>query len=155
MKSAHNVAQKVPFDGAHDVATKAARGAQQQSEHELSPDDFVHEPPLGHEPESEFRPRRSNVGLYVLAMLLSGAAAGLGIYAWQLVSEKEQLKSDVAKLEQVRDETQARVAQLVQQNDESQARSVQSDADREQLRTALSAANIQLEQLQAVSDATK
>ena len=155
MKSAHNVARNVAPSVAHDVATKAAPSAQHQSEHELSPDDFVHEPPLGHEPESEFRPRRSNVGLYVLAMLLSGAAAGLGIYAWQLVNEKEQLKSDVAKLEQVRDETQARVAQLVQQNDENQARSAQSDAEREQLRTALATANTQLEQLQAVSEATQ
>ena len=144
MKSAHSVAK----NAAHDVA-------QQPSEHELSQDDFVHEPPLVHEPESEFRPRRSNLGLYVLSMLLSGAAAGLGIYAWQLVNEKDQLKSDVAKLEHVRDETQARVAQLVAQNDESQARSVQSDAEREQLRTALAAANTQLEQLQAYSAATK
>ena len=149
MKSAYNRAQSVPHDARQSVA-------EEQSEHELSPDDFVPEPPLGHDPESEFRTaRRSNLGLFVLAMLLSGAAAGLGIYAWQLVNEKEQLKSDVAKLEQVRDETQARVAQLVQQSDADKARSAQSDTEREQLRGALATANSQLEQLQAYSDVTK
>ena len=132
---------------AHDVA-------HQQSEHELSPDDLM--PLQQAAPESELRPaRRSNLGLYGLAMLLSGAAGGLGIYAWQLVNEKEQLKSDVAKLEQVRDEKQARVTQLVQQKGEQEARSAQADAEREQLRTALTASNAQLEQLQAFSNATK
>lgn len=102
------------------------------------------------------RPRpRSAVGLFVLAMLLSGVAAGLGIYAWTLVSEKRQLKSDVAKLEQVRDEAQVRVAQLVEQNGQEQARSAQVDSEREQLRTALAAANAQLEQLQAQSQASQ
>ena len=149
MKSAHMRAQSV----AHNARQSVGR---EPSEHELSPEDFVPEPPLGQEPDSELRRApRSNVGLFVLAMLLSGAAAGLGIYAWQLVNEKEQLKSDVAKLEQVRDETQARVAQLVQQKDADQARSAQSDAEREQLRGALATANSQLEQLQAVSAATK
>jgi chemotaxis protein MotB len=137
MKSAHNVAH-------------------QQSEHELSPDEFSLEPTPQEPPESELRAvRRSNRGLYVLAMLLSGAAAGLGIYAWQLVNEKEQLKSDVTRLVQVRDETQAQVAKLVQQNGEQEARSVQADSEREQLRAALGVASAQLEQLQAVSDATK
>jgi hypothetical protein len=68
MKSAHNVAH-------------------QQSEHELSPDDFEIEP-MQEPPESDLRTaRRSNRALYVLAMLLSGDAAGLGIYAWVLVNE--------------------------------------------------------------------
>jgi chemotaxis protein MotB len=106
------------------------------------------------EPEPETRAlRRRGVGLFVLAMLLSGIAAGLGIYAWQLVSEKQQLKSDVAKLEQVRDEAQGRVAQLVQQNGQEQARSAQADVEREQLRTALAATAAQLEQIQAASQA--
>ena len=116
MKSAHNVAH-------------------QHSEHELSPDDFEPEPMAGEEPRSQLvAGRRSNLGLYALALLLSGAAAGLGAYAWQLMNEKAQLKSDVARLEQVRDETQARVAQLVQQNGEQEARSLQADSEREQLR---------------------
>jgi chemotaxis protein MotB len=137
MKSAHNVAP-------------------QQSEHELLPDDFEPESSAPQEPGSELRrTQRSNLGLYILAMVLSGAAAGLGIYAWQLVKEKEQLRSDVASLEQVRDETRARVEQLVQQSGEQQARSAQSDVEREQLRTALAAAAGQLEQLQAASNATK
>ena len=134
----------------------AHKVAQQQSEHELSPDDFEPEQLEHEQPESELRTaRRSNLGLYVLATLLSGAAGGLGIYAWQLLSEKEQLKSDVAQLTVARDETQARVAQLVQQNDEREARTVLADAEREQLRTALAGANTQLEQLQAFSAATQ
>jgi chemotaxis protein MotB len=135
MKSAHNVAQR-------------------EAEHELSPDDF--QPMDQAQPESELRAaRRSSLGLYVLAALLSGAAAGLGIYAWLLVNEKDQLKSDVLELEQVRDETQARVALLVQQTGEQEARSAQADTEREQLRAALAAQSTQLEQLQAVSLATK
>jgi chemotaxis protein MotB len=114
------------------------------------------EPELVEEAEAEPRSRRrSTVGLFVLAMLLSGVATGLGIYAWTLVSEKRQLKSDVAKLEQVRDEAQVRVAQLVEQNGQEQARTAQADGEREQLRTALAAANAQLEQLSAVSQATR
>lgn len=114
------------------------------------------EPELLEEADAEPRSRpRSAVGLFVLAMLLSGAAAGLGIYAWQLVNEKRQLKNDVAKLEQVRDEAQVRVAQLVEQNGKEQARTAQADSEREQLRTALAAANTQLEQLSAATAATR
>jgi chemotaxis protein MotB len=137
MNSAHNVAQK-------------------QSEHELSPDDFELDPERHEQPESELRAaRRSSLGLYVLALLLSGAAAGLGIYAWQLVNEKETLLDNVSKLEQVRDEASARVAQLVQQTGEQEIRSVQADTEREQLRAALAAQSRQLEQLEASSLATK
>jgi chemotaxis protein MotB len=114
------------------------------------------EPELLEGTEAEPRSRRrSGVGLFVLAMLLSGVAAGLGIYAWQLVNEKQQLKTDVAKLEQVRDEAQVRVAQLVEQSGQEQARMAQADSEREQLRTALAAANAQLEQLSAVTAATR
>jgi chemotaxis protein MotB len=114
------------------------------------------EPELVEDADTEPRSRpRSALGLFVLAMLLSGVAAGLGIYAWTLVSEKRQLKNDVAQLEQVRDEAQVRVAQLVEQNGQEQARVAQADSEREQLRTALAAANTQLEQLSAVSQATR
>jgi chemotaxis protein MotB len=114
------------------------------------------EPELAEEPEPEPRSRRrSSAGLFVVAMLLSGVAAGLGVYAWQLVNEKRQLKDDVAKLEQVRDEAQVRVAQLVEQNGQEQARAAQADSEREQLRAALAAANTQLEQLSAASEATR
>ncbi len=125
------------------------KSAQNVSYEEIEPE-LVDE--AGAEPRS--RPR-STVGLFVLAMLLSGVAAGLGIYAWTLVSEKRQLKSDVAKLEQVRDEAQVRVAQLVEQNGQEQARTAQADGEREQLRTALAAANSQLEQLSAATAATR
>jgi chemotaxis protein MotB len=136
MKSTHNVAQR-------------------EAEHELSPDDFELEP-MQQQPESELRTaRRSSLGLYVLAALLSSTAAGLGIYAWQLVNEKDQLKSDVLELEQVRDETQARVALLVQQTGEQEVRSAQADTERAELRAALAAQSAQLEQLQASSLATK
>lgn len=130
--------------------------AQQQSVPELSPDDFELEQARQESPESELRPaRRGSLGLYALAVLLSGAAAGLGIYAWRLVNEQELLKNDVRELTQVRDQTQARVAQLVQESGEREARSAQADIEREQLRGALTAANAQLEQLQATSHATQ
>ncbi len=110
------------------------------------------EPAPREEPESGRRALgRSGAGLFVLAMLLSGIAAGLGVYAWQLVNEKQQLKNDVAKLEQVRDETQGRVARLEQQSLEEQARVAQQSSEQEQLRTALVAATAELERLQAVS----
>ena len=110
------------------------------------------EPEPGEDTESGPRALgRSGAGLFVLAMLLCGLAAGLGVYAWQLVNEKQQLKSDVAKLEQVRDETAGRVAQLVQQNLEEQARVAQQGTERDQLRTALATATAELERLQAVS----
>lgn len=106
------------------------------------------------EPRSHSRPR-SSAGLFVLAMLLSGVAAGLGVYAWQLVSEKQQLKEDVAKLEQVRDEAQGRVALLVEQNDQQQARSAEADKERERLQAELALASVQLDRMQAASEATK
>lgn len=106
------------------------------------------------EPRSRSRPR-SSAGLFVLAMLLSGVAAGLGVYAWQLVNEKQQLKEDVAKLEQVRDEAQGRVALLVEQNDQQQARSAEADKERERLQAELALASVQLERMQAASEATK
>lgn len=110
------------------------------------------------EPMDDVEPRsrpRSSAGLFVLAMLLSGVAAGLGVYAWLLVNEKQQLQDDVAKLEQVRDEAEVRVAQLVEQNGEAQARTAQADSEREQLRQDLAAANAQLEQLQAATQASR
>ena len=106
------------------------------------------------EPRSRSRPR-SSAGLFVLAMLLSGVAAGLGVYAWQLVNEKQQLKEDVAKLEQVRDEAQGRVALLVEQNDQQQARSAEADKERERLQAELAPASVQLDRMQAASEATK
>lgn len=106
------------------------------------------------EPRSRSRPR-SSAGLFVLAMLLSGVAAGLGVYAWQLVNEKQQLKEDVAKLEQVRDEAQGRVALLVEQNDQQQARSAEADKERERLQAELALASVQLDRMQAASEATK
>lgn len=131
----------------------AHKVAHDESEHELAPDDFELEPQA---PGSELRSgRRSNLGLYALATLLCAVAGGLGIYAWQLLNEKDQLKGDVAKLEQVRDETQARATQLAERKDELEARVVQADGEREQLRTALATVSAQLEQLQASSNATE
>jgi chemotaxis protein MotB len=108
------------------------------------------------EPENDITPRsRSNAGLYILAVLLSGAALGLGGYAWQLWSETEKLKTDVAGLEQVKQEAQQRVAQLVQENGEQKKTSEQTAGERDELKAALAAATLklaELQDLQAASD---
>lgn len=135
MKSAHDVAHEPP---------------------ELSPEDLELEAEPLAPPGSELRPsRRSGLGLYVLAVLLCGAAAGFGVYAWRLVNEKAQLESDVTQLEQVRDQTRARVAELVRESGEHAATSARAEVEREQLRAALATAHAQLEQLQAFSLASK
>ena len=106
------------------------------------------------EPDDEPRPsRRSNVGVYVFAILLSLAAVGLGAYAWQLVSETEKLKGDVAGLEQVRQETQRRVALLTQKNGEQEKRSQETTSERDQLKEALAAATARLTELEDASAA--
>jgi Tfp pilus assembly protein PilO len=79
--------------------------------------------------------------LYVFAILLSIAAVGVGGYAWQLLSETEKLKSDVAGLEQVKNETQARVALLVQQSGEQQKQAAATTSERDELKAALAAAS--------------
>ena len=113
------------------------------------PDEF-----LQLEPESDLQPlRRSNVGVYVFAILLSIAAVGLGAYAWQLLSETEKLKGDVAGLEQVRQETQQRVALLIQKNSEQEKRGQETTSERDQLKEALAAATTRLTELEDASAA--
>jgi chemotaxis protein MotB len=113
------------------------------------PDEF-----LQLEPESDQQPlRRSNVGVYVFAILLSIAAVGLGAYAWQLLSETEKLKGDVAGLEQVRQETQQRVAVLLQKNSEQEKRGQETSSERDQLKEALAAATARLTELEDASAA--
>jgi chemotaxis protein MotB len=106
------------------------------------------------EPESDLQPlRRSNVGVYVFAILLSLAAVGLGAYAWQLLRETEKLKGDVAGLEQVRQETQARVALLLQKNGEQEKQKQETQSERDQLKEALAAAGARLAELEDASAA--
>jgi chemotaxis protein MotB len=113
------------------------------------PDEF-----LQLEPESDQRPlRRSSVGIYVFAVLLSVAAVGIGAYAWQLLNETEKLKGDVAGLEQVRQETQQRVAQLIEKNGEQEKLAALTTSERDQLREALAAATARLTELQDASAA--
>lgn len=117
----------------------------QELEPELAPDD----------PESELRPRRgSGAAVYIAAIVLSAVAVALGVYAWQLVSEKQQLKQDLAGLEHVRAEARERVAQLVERNAEEQVRSAQAGGERDQLQAELAAATARLQELQAVSAAS-
>jgi len=108
------------------------------------------------EPESDLRPRRRpGAGVFVLSILLSGVAIGLGGYAWQLLNQKQKLESDVAGLVQVKQAAEQRVAQLVQENGQEQARSSQATSERDQLQSALAAANAELLELQAYRTASK
>lgn len=108
------------------------------------------------EPENDVTPRsRSNAGVYVLAVLLSVAAVGLGGYAWQLWTETEKLKTDVAGLEQVKNEAQQRVAQLVQENGEQKKTSEQTAGERDELKAALAAATLKLAELQDLQAASE
>jgi chemotaxis protein MotB len=113
------------------------------------PDEF-----LQIEPESDERSRRSNVGVYVFALLLSVAAVGLGAYAWQLLNETHKLERDVAGLEQVRQEAQQRVAQLEKKSGEQEQRSAQTTSERDQLKEALAAATARLTELEDASAAS-
>jgi len=123
--------------------------ARARKQPEPPPDEF-----LQLEPESDLQPlRRSNVGVYVFAILLSLAAVGLGAYAWQLLSETEKLKGDVAGLEQVRQETQARVALLLQKNGEQEKQKQETQSERDQLKEALAAAGARLAELEDASAA--
>src|SRR5262245_39624347 len=84
--------------------------------------------------DSRLRPRRrGGAGVYVFAVLLTGAAVGLGAYAWRLLNETQKLKSDVAGLTESRDQAQQRVAKLVEENSQEQARSAQATTQRDQL----------------------
>jgi chemotaxis protein MotB len=126
----------------------SARARQQP---EPPPDEF-----LQLEPENDLPPlRRSNVGVYVLAALLSIAAVGLGAYSWQLLNQTQRLEGDVAGLEQVRQETQQRVALLIQKNGEQEQRSQQTTGERDQLKEALAAATARLTELEDASAANK
>lgn len=101
------------------------------------------------DPENDVQPRsRSNAGVYILAVLLSVAAVGLGGYAWQLWNEAEKLKTDVAGLEQVKNEAQQRVAQLVQENGDQKKSSEQTAGERDELKAALAAATLKLAELE-------
>lgn len=103
----------------------------------------------------ELRPRRhSGASVYIVAAVLSAVAVALGVYAWQLVSEKQKLTQDLAGLEHVKAEAEQRVAQLVAQNSEEQVRSAQAGGERDQLQAELAAATARLEELQAVSAAS-
>jgi chemotaxis protein MotB len=119
--------------------------SQPQPEPEQEPR-FLSVPP---DPDSDLRPlRRSSVGLYVFAILLSIAAVGIGGYAWQLLNETEKLKSDVAGLEQVKSQTEQRVAQLVRQSGEQQKLAAETSTERDELKSALAAATAKLIELE-------
>ena len=120
----------------------------------LSYEDIEPEEPPPGEPNSRRQPRRrGGAGVYVFALLLSGAAVGLGVYAWRLLNETQKLKSDVAGLTESRDQAQQRVAKLVEENGQEQARSAHATSERDQLLVDLSAANAELQELRAASAA--
>ncbi|HVZ31487.1 MAG TPA: OmpA family protein [Polyangiaceae bacterium] len=123
--------------------------ARARPEAEPSPEEF-----LQLEPESDLRPlRRSSVGLYVLISLLGMAAVGIGAYAWQLSHETEKLKGDVARLEQVREETQQQLTLLLEKSGQEEKRASETSSERDQLREALAAASAKLTELQDASAA--
>jgi chemotaxis protein MotB len=100
-------------------------------------------------PDNDVMPRsRSNAGVYILAVLLSVAAVGLGGYAWQLWGETEKLKTDVAGLEQVKNEAQQRVAQLVKESGDQKKSSELTAGERDELKAALAAATLKLAELE-------
>src|SRR5690242_5021560 len=100
--------------------------SQPQPEPEQEPR-FLSVPP---DPDSALRPlRRSSVGLYGFAILLSIAAVGIGGYAWQLLNETEKLKGDVACLEQVKSQSEQRVAQMEQQIGEQLKRAAETSTE--------------------------
>ena len=108
------------------------------------------------EPENDVTPRsRSNAGLYILAVLLSVTAVGLAGYAWQLWNETEKLKTDVAGLEQGKNEAEQRVAQLVQENGEQKKTSEQTAGERDELKASLAAATLKLAELQDLQAASE
>jgi chemotaxis protein MotB len=124
------------------------------SAEDLSYEEIDPEEPAPRQPDSRLRPRRrGGAGVYVFAVLLSGAAVGLGVYAWRLLNQTQQLKSDVAGLTQSRDEAQRRVAKLVEEHGQEQARSAHATGERDQLQVELAAANAELQELRAASAA--
>jgi chemotaxis protein MotB len=125
---------------------------QHLSYEEVDPEDILQDEPAGGQAISAPRlRRRSNWRLYALATLLMGVAGGLGVYTWQLLSEKEKLRSDVAGLTKAQTETQARVAQLQEENGREQALAAQMSGERDELRTALATATAELEKLHAAN----
>jgi chemotaxis protein MotB len=99
------------------------------------------------EPDSEVR-RRPSIIVFVAAAGLSVLALALGGYAWQLMKQKQKLESDVAGLEQVRNEAQQRVAKLVEENGQQQTRSEQAAGERDELQAALAATSAKLQALE-------
>jgi chemotaxis protein MotB len=125
------------------------------SAEDLSYEEIDPEDSLTRQPDSRRRPRRrGGAGVYVFAVLLSGAAVGLGVYAWRLLNETQKLKSDVAGLTESRDDAQRRVAKLVEENGQEQTRSAQATTERDQLQVDLAAANAELQELRAASAAS-
>ncbi|HWO09723.1 MAG TPA: OmpA family protein [Polyangiaceae bacterium] len=125
---------------------------QHVSYEEVDPGDILQDEPLGEPADSALRPRRrSNVPLYALATLLLGVAGGLGVYTWQLLSEKAKLQGDVAGLTKAQTETQARVVELQEEKGREQALTAQVSGERDELRTALASATAELEKLQVAN----
>jgi chemotaxis protein MotB len=115
-------------------------------------------------PDSNMRarpPRGAGAGWYAFAIVLSGAAAALGYFSWQLLNEKKRLSADVAALAQARGEAQQgreeahrRIAQLLAENGQEQARSAQATSERDQLRAELANTLSQLDELRTASAAS-
>ena len=106
------------------------------------------------EPESDVRDRRrAGVAVFAIAGVLCLVAVGLSGYAWQLLKQKEKLQSDVAGLEQSRDEAQKRVATLVEENGQEQTRSQKATTERDELQAVLAATSAKLAEMQDAGDA--
>src|SRR5262245_42323473 len=108
------------------------KSSQEVSYEEIEPDELETEEKLP-SPDRNLRARRrggAGAGWYAFAIALSGAAAGLGYFSWQLLHEKKRLAGEVAALtqargeaQQSRDDAQQRIAQLSAENGQEQARS--------------------------------
>jgi flagellar motor protein MotB len=138
------------------------KSSQEISYEEIEPELDTEEKLAPPDSDLRARPRRgAGAGWYAFTIVLSGAAAALGYFSWQLLNDKKRLASEVALMAQARGEAQQgredaqlRIVQLVGENGQEQARSAQAVNERDQLRAELANTLTQLDELRTASAAS-